>query len=207
MISAIKNVKEHNEGVKSKIKEIKEDINKLSNDGFYVEVKSDELEQYARRDCFEITIVPNDSPALLVKEMSEIMGVNLNENGISIAHRLPPTTKVKDRLIVKFTRREKRDEIYSKRKNLKSKRTKDLPSVVCEQESAVVSHKAQIHVNESLTPYRKRLLSRILQFKRDHNYKFIWTANGKIMLKKTESSTTKCFVTHEEFEEFLDELN
>ena len=207
MISAIKNVKEHNEGVKSKIKEIKEDINKLSNDGFYVEVKSDELEQYARRDCFEITIVPNDSPALLVKEMSEIMGVNLNENGISIAHRLPPTTKVKDRLIVKFTRREKRDEIYSKRKNLKSKRTKDLPSVVCEPESAVVSHKAQIHVNESLTPYRKRLLGRILQFKRDHNYKFIWTANGKIMLKKTESSTTKCFVTHEEFEEFLDELN
>ena len=163
MISAIKDVKEHNEGVKSKIKEIKEDINKLSNDGFNVEVKSDELEQYARRDCFEITIVPNDSPALLVKEMSEIMGVNLNENGISIAHRLPPTTKVKDRLIVKFTRREKRDEIYSKRKNLKSKRTKDLPSVVCEPESAVLSHKAQIHVNESLTPYRKRLLGRILQ--------------------------------------------
>ena len=185
----------------------------------------DELEQYAGRDFLEITgipVVPNDSPALLVKEMSEIMAVNLNENDISIAHRLPPTKKVKDRLIVKFTRREKRDEIYSKRKNLKSKRTKDLPSVVCEPESAVVSHKAhipypypfrrllrrlQIHVNESLTPYRKRLLGRILQFKRDHNYKFIWTANGKIMLKKTESSTTKCFVTHEEFEEFLDELN
>ena len=89
-----------------------------------------------------------------------------------------PTKKVKDRLIVKFTRREKRDEIYSKRKNLKSKRTKDLPSVVCEPESAAVSHKVQIHVDESLTPYRKRLLGRIFQFKRDHNYKFIWTANG-----------------------------
>ena len=77
----------------------------------------DELEQYARRECVEITgipIVPNDSPALLVKEMSEIMGVNLNENDISIAHRLPPTKKVKNRVIVKFTRREKRDEIYSK---------------------------------------------------------------------------------------------
>ena len=44
-----------------------------------------------------IPVVPNDSPALLVKEMSEIMGVNLNENDISIAHRLPPTKKVKDR--------------------------------------------------------------------------------------------------------------
>ena len=117
VISAIKDVKEHNEGVKSQIKEIKEDINKLGKDGFNVEVKLNELEQYARRDCLEITgilIVPNDSPALLVKEMSEIMGVDLNENDISIAHRLQPTKKVKDRLIVKFTRREKRDEIYSK---------------------------------------------------------------------------------------------
>ena len=58
----------------------------------------------------------NDSPALLVKEMSEIMGVNLNENDVLIAYRLPPTEKVKDRLIVKFTRKEKRDEIYNKRK-------------------------------------------------------------------------------------------
>ena len=46
----------------------------------------DELEQYARRDCLEITgipVVPNDNPALLVKEMSEIMqimGENLKEN-------------------------------------------------------------------------------------------------------------------------------
>ena len=73
-----------------------------------------------RRDCLKITgnpVVPNHSPALLVKEMSDIMGVNLNENDISIAHRLPPMKKVKDRLIVKFTRREKREEIYNKRKN------------------------------------------------------------------------------------------
>ena len=161
VISTIKDVKEHNEGVKSQLKEIKEDINKLGNDGFNVEVKLDELEQYARRDCLEITgipVVPDDSSMLLVKEMSEIMGVNLNENDISIAHHLPSTKKVKDRLIVEFTRREKREEIYSNRKNLKSKWTKDLPSVVCKPESAVVSHKAQIHVNESLTPYRKQLL-------------------------------------------------
>ena len=91
VISTIKDLKEHNEGVKSQIKEIKEDISKLGNDGFIVEVKLDELQQSARRDCLEITgilVVPNDSPALLVKEMSEIMGVNLNENDISIAHRL-----------------------------------------------------------------------------------------------------------------------
>ncbi|PFX27356.1 hypothetical protein AWC38_SpisGene7936 [Stylophora pistillata] len=210
VISTIKDVKEHNDSLKGDIRVIKEDIGKLGNDYLNVEIQLDELEQYARRDCLEITgipIVPNDNPPLLVKEMSEIMGVNLSPNDISIAHRLPPTKKVKDRLIVKFTRREKRDEIYNNRKRLKSKRTKDLPSVVCTPEYVAVSHKALIQVNESLTPYRKRILGRILQFKRDRNYKFIWTANGKIMLKKTESSITKCFVTHEEFEEFLDQLD
>ena len=44
--------------MKSQINEIKEDINKLRNDGFNVEVKLDELEQYARQDCLEITGIP-----------------------------------------------------------------------------------------------------------------------------------------------------
>ena len=72
VMSTIKDVKEHNESMKSQIKEIKEDINKISNDGFNVEVKLDELEQYARRDCLKITgipVVPNDSPTLLLKEV------------------------------------------------------------------------------------------------------------------------------------------
>ena len=120
VLSTIKKLKEHNEGVRSQIQEIEEDVKKLGDDGYNVEVKMDEIEQYARRDCLEITgipVVPNDNPALLVKEMTEIMGVNLDVNDISIAHRLPPTKKVKDRLIVKLTRREKRDEIYSKSLN------------------------------------------------------------------------------------------
>ena len=119
-IWTIKDITEHSKDVESQIKDIKEDINKLGNDGFNVQVRLDELEQDAQRDCLKITsipIVPNDSPALLVEEMSDNMGVNLNENDILIAQRLPATKKVKDRLIVKFTWREKREEIYNKRKN------------------------------------------------------------------------------------------
>ena len=36
--------------MKSQIKEIKEDINKLGNDGFNVQVKLDELEHYAEKN-------------------------------------------------------------------------------------------------------------------------------------------------------------
>ena len=210
MMEAIQALKKQNQSVENQIHTIEENASALNSSGYDIEVKLDELEQYGRRDCLEITgipIVPDDNPVLLVQEMSAIMDVDLDKNDISTAHRLPPTKKVKDRLIVKFTRRDKREEIYSKRKLLKSKRTKDLPSVACQPESGIVSHGAQIHVNESLTTYRKRLLGRVLEFKRKHNYKFVWTTNGKILLKKTENSTTKCFVTHEEFEEFLDQCD
>lgn len=92
---------------------------RLGKDDYNLSVKLDELEQYARRDCLEVTgipTVPNDNPALLIQKASKIMGVDLEASDISIAHRLPPSKKVKDRIIVKFTRREKRDEIYSKLK-------------------------------------------------------------------------------------------
>ena len=207
VLSTVKDIKEYNENMKSQIQQTEENINNLGKDDYNLLVKLDELEQYARRDCLEITgipIVPNDNPVILIQEASKIIGVDLEASDISIAHRLPPSKKVKDRTIVKFTRRVKRDEIYNKRKHLKSKRTKDLPSVSCEIESDAVSHKAQIHINESLTPYRRRLFGRLLQFKRNQGYKFLWTTNGKILLKKSETSTTNSFTTHEEFDQFLD---
>ena len=127
VVEAIQALKKQNQSVENQVHTIEEAVSTLNSNGYDVEVKVDELEQYGRRDCLEITgipIVPDDNPVLLVQEMSAIMGVDLDKKDISIAHRLPPTKKVKDRLIVKFTRREKRDEIYSKRKQLKSKRTK-----------------------------------------------------------------------------------
>ena len=64
-----------------------------------------------------------------VQELSEVIGVYLAVSDISIAHHLPSTRKVKDRLIVKFNRRIKKQEIYASRKKLKSKRAKYLPSI------------------------------------------------------------------------------
>ena len=50
----------------------------------------------------------------------------------------------------------------------------------------------KIHVNESLTIYWKRLFGQINKFKQ---YRFLWTANGKILLRATESSIIEVFTT------------
>ena len=77
-----------------------------------------------------------------------------------------------------------------RRKKLKSERTKDLPSVQIQSESSSVSHNAAIHINESLAPYRKHLFSRILDLKKNHHFNYLWTSNGKIVLRESQTSTT-----------------
>ena len=108
---------------------------------------------------------------------------------------------------MKFTPRAKRNEFYDARKKLRTKRSKDLPMVYAVPESSTVSHRSRIYINESLTPYRKRLFNRILEFKRTHNYKYLWTNNGRIMLRESESSQPQCFVSYADFDKYPDQLS
>ena len=54
--------------------------------------------------------------------MGQLIGVTIDKQDISIDHRLPDTKGKKDRFIVKFVRREKRDEFYKSRKHLAGKK-------------------------------------------------------------------------------------
>jgi len=107
-------------------------------------------------------------------------------------------------MIVKFLQRDKREEVYKKRKNLVGKNTSHLPSQSLAETSAGNS---KIYINESLTNYRKRLFGRIKEYKRANYVKYLWTSNGKIMLKVNDVSATEAFTTHEEFEDYLDQIS
>ena len=90
---------------------------------------------------------------------------------------------------------------------LKSKRNKDLETVRAEPEITAVSHKAAvIHINESLTLYKKCLFGKVLKFKRRFNYKYAWTTNGTIMIGETDSSSSHSFTTFEQVEDFIDSI-
>lgn len=167
------------------------------------------MQQYLRWDCIEITgitILPLDNPKQLVLELGSLIDVSISEHQISTALRLPDIKKVKNRIIVKFVQRDKREEFYKKKKNLIGKKSSLLPSVQAEMGKSVLSDN-KININELLTTYRKRLFGRINALKHQHNHKFLWTANGKILLWETETSRIVSFSTHEEFEGYLDEIN
>lgn len=191
VLESIKSSNKRIQMLEGGLKEINGATSNVSERITYAEIVIDEIQQYQRRDCLEIIGIPplsSEKPKELMLEIASHIGVELNEDEISTIHRLPDTKNVKNRLIAKFVSRDKREEIYRNRSRLKGK--------------TLNNHK--IYINESLTANRKRLFAKILHFKRDNNFKYLWTANGKIYLKESETSRSFAFTNERQFQEFLD---
>ena len=99
-------------------------VDKTQETLYRIDCSLDETQQFLRRDCFEITGVPitsHDNPKLLVKEIGTLIGAEIDDSHIAAVHRLPDSKNVKNRIIVKFLQRDKREEVYKKRKHLVGK--------------------------------------------------------------------------------------
>ena len=92
------------------------------------------------------------------------------------------------------------------RKKLVGKTTKNLPTVASHIEDGFIRGTNKIYINESLTPNRKKLLGKVNAFKKEMDFKFLWTMNGKILLKESEQSRTVGFSTLKEFDRYASSL-
>ena len=149
--------------------------------------KTEEMAQYLRRDCLEISgVKPNTeySSENIVESIGKVLNVNVTDADISIAHPLPSYKKdALPKLIVKFTRRNVRNEFYAKRKVLAGKNLQADPVL----KKFIVGK--NIYISESLTPQRKKLYGDINKFRKEIMWKYIWSHNGRIYLKKNETVT------------------
>ena len=88
----------------------------------------EDLSQYMRRDCLEVTgVLPTQEVTCsdLVCTIGKEMGLDLKQEDISTAHRLPTYNKsADDKIIVKFTRRSVRDEFERGKQSLVKKLVK-----------------------------------------------------------------------------------
>ena len=136
-----------------------------------------ELEQYSRRDCFEIRGVPVpdlESTDAAVVKMAECIAVELDENDISTSYRLPMRKKTSSQskrpeqppAIIKFISRDKRDELYWAKSKLKNLTSADL---------GYRGTANKLFISENLTRYNKELFGKCLEARRRLGYKFIWT--------------------------------
>ena len=71
----------------------------------------DNLEQYSRHDCLEITGIPEftqENTDKIIKDLSSIICVNIQDDDISVSHHLPVSNSgeknTNPAIIVKFVR-------------------------------------------------------------------------------------------------------
>lgn len=112
--------------------------------------------------------------------------VDINDTDISISHRIPlsnngesgSTPTRHPAIVVKFTNRRIRDCFYKARPKLKSYNISDLGLGRYGENN--------IFIQESLTETKRKLLKNCLKFRKEQNYKFIWTYYGVIYLRRNE---------------------
>ena len=149
----------------------------------------DNLEQYGRRENLEIHGIPemnHESTNEIVKSVAKALNVDLDENQISTSHCIaqPKRDRQQQRksnqsppIIVRFSNRDKRNEIFRKKKMLRSN-----PSV-----NSTFGN-VYVNITENLTKRRKTLFNTAKLAKRDLHFGFLWTSQGRIRLRRDSES-------------------
>ena len=170
-----------------------------------------DMEQYSRRECCEITGIPEtpdeDTNDLVIK-VGALMDIELDEDDISVSHRLPTPsyasrvamapssrpnhTTIQPKIIVKFVRREAKELLYTNCKHLRGKTTADLGLGRYSDNGLFIS--------ESLTQRNRMLFKECLAFKRKYNYKYIWTQQGRIYLRKGRDTQSRLISSKSDIE-------
>jgi len=178
------------------------DLKLSRNTSFLLEKRVISLEQYSRRECLEIRGVPDEIEhqnliAFLIPLFERLNVYITNENEIQACHRL----KNKSDVIIKFSNRYQRNGILTNRKMLKDISGED-------KEDLGLNPNGDVFINESLSPYNRKLtgIATILK-KRGKLFSF-WTVNGTIRFVFHENDEEFYTVTHErDFYDNFREIN
>ena len=123
--------------------------------------------------------------------------IEVTPDQISTSHRLPTrrtrhennsTKTFLPPIIVKFVNRDARNKIYANRKL-----TRDLD---CNNFS--VYGTKSVFINENLTRPRKKLLWMTKQKAQLADYKYLWTSNGNIFVRKSEETDALAVKTNDD---------
>ena len=207
-IGSLSYISAEHDSFQVKIKQMAAEVKLLTNKDenyenrlYQAEKHLDEVEQYGRRENLEIHGIPmirNENTNHITKTVAKCLNVELDDSHISTSHRLfhnsnnfsgtSHSSNQQNRkniripskpppIIVRFTNRDKRNDLF-RRKMLQTNSELD----------AIFGSASKITFKENLTVNRKMLYDAAVDAKRDLNYKFLWTTQGRIRLRQDSES-------------------
>ena len=196
LLRQIKTCNEERKALLLENKVLKKTLHELEQKHTTLLQESNEKNQYDRRECLEIRGIPQpddgrpESTDQIVKNVGNLVDVDITDQDISVSHRLPQRQrrsngKMSRRnvgpppIIVKFTRRNIKERLYGARRKLSDSTTSDLGYI----------EENKIYLAESLTEMNRELFRACFSVKKELQYKFIWTQNGRIFLRENKESS------------------
>ena len=166
------------DATKNQMKATKENLEaqKQESDRLYEEL--DSLEQYTRKNSLEIRGIPDNAypnTEVAIIKVAEALNITIEPEDIEISHKL----KHGRGIVVKFCNHKIKSKLYKERTKLKDVRISDIfPGYPCYGQQ-----QQRIFINESLTAYRRGILSEANKRRRDGVLVSVWTLDGKIFAK------------------------
>lgn len=170
------------------MKEMRLDMKKLVERNRELEIENqqlhqrvDELEQYQRLHNLEIKGLPSEcDETTVIKEIVNKLGETLDEQDIDVCHKVKIPHSAEKNVIVRFTRRSKRNVVLAKARKAR----------LTTESLGFDGTSKKIYINEHLTPKNKRLLGAVVARKKAIGWKFVWTTDGKVLARRGESTPT-----------------
>lgn len=174
------------QSLKAENNSLKETLNKLTVRVKTLEEENMKQQQWVRLQNIEITGVPEDkeeNTVAIVQKVSEYIGVDIALSDVEFAHRVQPrraASAVRARpIIARLKQRILKDKIMASARKHRNLNTKEV---------GIAGEISKIYINEHLTKDNKILLKLCKQKAKELNYKYIWTKNCRIFVRKNEIS-------------------
>ena len=149
-----------------------------------------ELEQYSRRQCVNISGVPetnNEDVKKLVLELSNVTGAHLELGDVDVAHRVGKHKPGKTRTIIaRFATLTKRQAFYDARRALRGAR-----AVPGSQLTGEVL--GNTYISDNLTQQNELLMYQARQLKKKGKLFAAWSDQGRLKVKENQGASTKVF--------------
>ncbi|XP_046677376.1 uncharacterized protein LOC124365440 [Homalodisca vitripennis] len=164
---------------KKEMEEIKEENRVLKKSVATLEQRLRNMEQYSRQTNVEINGVPEtngEHMEELLKDVASSIGLELKKERVIAAHRVPTFSRNRTPpIIVKFTTRQDRDDWLQAFKEVRP---------ITADKINRHFNKDKIFINEHLSPENKQLLGRVKEAARSKGYKYVWSREGKIFVRR-----------------------
>lgn len=171
------------------IDRISADNVKLNSEIKYLKTRLTNVEQLGRMNDVEISGVTeqkNENLIQLVKSVGVAINCAFNERDIDVVHRVEcfDRKKTKNIILRCQSRILKNNIIAAARKFVNEKGAIKMSDIGLSGDNPVF-------VNEHLMPEKKSFLMKAKKYCKDHNIKYLWVKDCKILARKSETSSIK----------------